>query len=284
MELSYCIDYLTVTTKDKKSVIRHPKLTDLCEVRGKGMFGYNEVLDYADGRIEAYSTKNPDTQGRMMGYGGSALRRASEVGLSSIDLLRWHHAMLHNFTRVDFAIDVYDSGLDIDGLVKMKNEGRIDTNTKSFHYSWDTAEGKTFYVGYTKPKMVRIYDKAAEQKVSGDWKRIEGQYRKEYAFQVGEAIANAENPAKAITGHIKGFVDFPDCQIWQKIMSEEKMKVSELPKVGGKTMEWLLGDVAKAIAKMKTGDYPDVMQMLERAVNEEIGLQRAKKTNANLIK
>lgn len=271
MELEYSIDYLSVTTKDNVSSLRHPKLPVRVKERGRGMFGYNQVLDYDDGRFEAYSTTRPDVQGRLMTYGGSALRRCAEYGLSTLDVLRWHHAMLHKMTRVDFAIDVYDSDLDIFALKDQKQSGKIDTNSKSFYFADDTEGGVTFYIGYKRPKMVRIYDKAKEQGIDGlNWKRIEGQYRREYATQVGEAIANAQNPANPITGHLRGFVDFPDCSVWSRIMDAEKMKVAELPKSGGKTLQWLLGDVAKAIAKLKTGDHPDIMQHLEDAVTGEV--------------
>lgn len=269
-EITHTIDFLTVTTKDHESVIRHPRLPLQYTPSEKGFLGYDMVIDFMDKRREAQSSKRRD-MGRMMTYSGDALRNAHAMGVSPFEVLGFHVLQGHRITRIDAAIDAYNTGLEVGKLWGMVLDKTCVTNSKSFYHAEDEGEGETVYIGYRKPKQVRIYNKAAEQKIAdADWKRIELQYRKEYAVQAGSIIQKDEGKRESIQGLVKAFVDFPKCDVWTNIVNARSIKVRESEKGESKTMQWLLGDAAKAAAKLFLDGHTDVLDKFVESVMNEV--------------
>jgi len=123
-----------------------------------------------------------------------------------------------NISRCDLAIDVKDkmtfspilkavrAGLVVSKSRNVKIVEKFENSAGSLH-----PKGATVYIGSGKSsKFLRIYDKAAEQKVSGDWIRWEMQLRDDQAKNYLKAFVGvgADRAGDYILGLVAGFVDF----------------------------------------------------------------------------
>lgn len=108
---------------------------------------------------------------------------------------------VHRVTRMDSAIDLADLGSTVEDLVSEVVNPALDaigSTSKSRFISPDrrrevnASAGTTYYLGSsTSAVMTRIYDKAAEQKVEGDWIRLEAQVRPQKAAKSEAAKISA---------------------------------------------------------------------------------------------
>lgn len=115
----------------------------------------------------------------------SALQRLGVIaGVSALDFLRDALSRGAQFTRIDLAqdtdsvsmdtvVDAYERGLIV---TKLQDEQLIDGRKRG------KPAGKTLYVGKRSGRrFIRIYDKAAQQKVDGTWVRCEVEFKQEHA-------------------------------------------------------------------------------------------------------
>jgi hypothetical protein len=120
--------------------------------------------------------------------------------------------------------------------------------------------GQTCYVGsWNSLRFYRFYDKAAEQGIEGfNWKRVElvlkGEYAQEFAYKFASEH-ELTNAVKIFKGIVRKMANF-DNQDWLSALDGEVDTLS-LPKhKERKTREWLLAQVAPAMARyiLETGD------------------------------
>lgn len=100
-----------------------------------------------------------------------------------------------NVTRLDFAIDVKNSGGAIQQLHDMWKEGKIRTSAKQitpFGKEGVGGEdlGKTLYFGSRQSeRMIRVYDKGKQLETQEDWLRIEIELKGRWAHQTAKDMA-----------------------------------------------------------------------------------------------
>jgi phage replication initiation protein len=102
-----------------------------------------------------------------------------------------------NISRLDVAMDDKDGINDLNEIIRKafareyvsqaRNKNVIKENIS---YKGDEISGRTIYFGSrTSSTYIRIYDKAAEQGVSGHWIRVEYEFKQENAMRVANSIA-----------------------------------------------------------------------------------------------
>jgi len=262
MDVSYIIDWISATNHGvAPNHFRYiyPRIQNIAEYeRTKGLLGYDNVSKHRTGVLILRSTTRGD-MGTHMIYSGKSLQRIREnYSTSAVDVLEYHVRNESKISRLDVAIDVFDSKLDIGQLKRAVELGEIDTTARKFPYIEDITSGaKTLYIGSMthRKKLVRIYDKAKEQgDMQRDWKRIELEVHGKPAHTLAKSVVFA-NTASAIAGAIKGYVNFPKNPVWDKIFKDfESFKIGSQDSGDSDTRDWLLNSVAKTLAKMQVID------------------------------
>lgn len=141
-------------------------------------------------------------------------------------------------TRIDIALDVMDSPIDILELYRHMKEGRCITQSKKYSYI-EGNTGQTLYVGSRQSeRMLRVYDKAAEQGSTGQWVRFELEVKGAKARQIAHYVSI--EGSGAIPALIADFATFVDYQ-WPDGNPFEAEAIN-LPSIKGKetdTAKWL---------------------------------------------
>jgi hypothetical protein len=109
---------------------------------------------------------------------GGDIRQVFEWTLQQADV---------NVTRVDGAIDLFDSAADIPTFFNAFIGGEMNTHTTSGHLIRSGGSGHeahTAYIGSRESaRMLRVYDKGKQTNAGGDWIRCEIEIKKPMAFQ-----------------------------------------------------------------------------------------------------
>lgn len=189
-----------------------------------------------------------------------------------------------HLTRLDIACDTDEVTMEM--VLAANDAGMLVTRARSVleMKQHKGSQGSTLYVGSSKSdKMLRMYDKAAEQNVEGIiWTRCELQFRGKYADEVGHMLLTSDVSLASLIG---GFVDFrkldnsrinrrSQVDWWANWLGRfEKVRVT-LSRII-KTMEETVQYVEKylssivAVSWLRMGD-----QWLQRLIDQ--GLTRAK--------
>jgi len=149
-------------------------------------------------------------------------------------------------TRIDFCLDVMNSAFNPKAAVSHLRARDVVTHARSIpKQSDDWKGGFTQYVGTkTSETYTRIYDKAAEQKLSGNWTRIETVYQGERAEPALHAYLAHKSTRRLILAH----VDFPKWKAWRRVMRADKAKFNYPTRISS-TRKWLLTQVSLSLAK-----------------------------------
>jgi hypothetical protein len=248
MNSTAIVDWLSVTVKGDR---KYPDdLPDGGIERKNGMLGYAVAIDTAFGAIMCFHPGRPD-MGTHLVYSGKALRTMeTDFGITPHGLVSWYQASGAQITRLDIAMDVKD-GFTAKDAIKRYENGECATRLKvADKVQSITGKGDTLYIGRRGgEKMLRIYDKAAEQKVDGVWTRVEAELRGATARKVAEKLLERNKSYNFTSATIKGIADFPLWDEWLEALGGVSWNVPTEERAGGNTEEWLLSKVAPAIAK-----------------------------------
>jgi len=256
-QFSQGIDWLQITS----SKILYPDTWDNYYTEaGHGRFGYTRMKTWRDGRVLLSNPDRPE-----MGYhhqltASTLARLYSDYAVSPWDVL----GMLGEYdrlTRIDVCVDVLRGSLHFNNLEKAIEHKHVKTRAKtSDRFHAIGGEGDTIYVGDTSsPKRMRIYNKAAEQRIEGmEWTRVELQVRKPYADEVRKAIMSAPGDESVIPGLITGFADFQDDSDWRKVFKCAPILMKSPESEKSSTTDWLLKVVAPSLARhqFKNPQFP----------------------------
>lgn len=279
------IDWLSVTLFETKEVPYPPGLTDVW-VDAVPKNSYDRARRFADGRLELSHSSRQD-MGVHVQFPGICLENIAKTAfLSDLDVLRFYQEQGAKITRLDVAVDAWNSGLELIGLHEIFNSGEAKTNAKSgslVQGSGDRA-GMTVYVGSRQSEaFARYYDKAAEQGVVGDWLRFELQFKDSKAMQAADGLINSIAPDRYIVGLLRGHCDFPTMRAWNDIMDVEPTEISRAKKSGSDTLTWLMDTCAPSLARemhLSLGE-PVLDEFLERVMSEVDRLQAASQEKQN---
>jgi len=235
--LNCCIDWLTFTMKYSKNQdmcitfeneivekIQHMLVPEGLEYTrasegwalGHGRFGYKSMFSYEG--MEIMFNGNSSICVNITGQGC----RAYETFHGSFDNLIYEIVYnKYDVTRLDLAVD--DRGektiLDIKRIYKMSEMMSVRGDRNPDSKIWGEfrtlnriqgTDGTTIYYGSNNAdKRVKIYDKAAEQKMDDEnWIRVELTLKNEYAFQALKLIDASVPAGTVFAGVMRNYLFF----------------------------------------------------------------------------
>lgn len=174
-----------------------------------GMLGYKTQLLYGKARI---LFNGNDGMGVHVILGGEALQ---EMKPDPLNVVRWVLHVGGKVTRLDLALDDVSGSLTVSRFRSALSRGLVSCRAKFSRdlvkrkISTGQVEGETIYLGSEKSKtQYRIYDKAAQLELEGQWTRLEGQYRKENAHCVAVHLCDSgEDIGSVFASLVRGYVN-----------------------------------------------------------------------------
>lgn len=199
------------------------------------------------------------------------------------------------FTRLDLAIDTVDGGLPLEKIFAALQDhdrqvrSRFGEWRRILKGSFDKGEkvtGETIYLGSAKSHvMFRIYNKAQESGIAGDWIRFELQLREKRAQEVARIFNSAGTVGSLACGIINNYFSIINkddsnttrctLQLWWSAWLETTEKISlnteKSLKYVSDTMEFIKRQYAPSLAMINKylGDVP--FKEFVRAVLEDGG-------------
>ncbi len=240
-KVSLSIDWISCTFKDSKKLSYPPELTQE-KVECRPLNGYNLAARYSDGRIELTHTTRREMGSHVI-FGGECLRN---LAVAATEILEWLVRASGTVTRLDLAVDCFNCGLNPKQATEEIKNARVRTLARQFP-SWCDAvqKGYTQYIGKkSSTAFVRIYDKAAEMGVDGEWTRVECSFGSKRAMDAARQCLQGAD----YRGLVKGFVDFPQWREWGEVMRANACKTAA-PRTLSNTKRWLLSSAAPSLAR-----------------------------------
>lgn len=227
--------------------------------------GYTSGLQNRNGVRLSWHTKRND-MGAHVQYSGQTLNKYYEQGITARTIALRHEVEGDRCSRIDLAIDCHNSALNIGKLASDVKSGNGEFSSKVYSHIVSQDGGETLYLGSrTSELFLRIYNKSAEQAISGDWVRIELECKGSRAHDIGHRLAyESEQGMVTLTrGLIKHQAAFDDT-IWAQIVGELAISIAKAHVREPDRKGWLLGLVAPAMGKYlaETGDDAIIEQFL----------------------
>jgi hypothetical protein len=248
--VSLNIDWLSLTFRKGAEVKNHPKMTTSYTV-ARALNAYNTAIRFDDGRLQLSHTDRPE-MGTHIICSGEVLR-AFEI--SPMDALKYWVESGATITRIDLAVDVRNHGLNVRQSTVEISEGRIKTRAKECPTWQDpkNPKGYTQYVGKKSSEIyLKLYDKAGEVGVEGDWARVEITFSDKRAHEAAKQVIRDGDFRKLIVG----FADFPEWEKWRNVMGADVVQI-QADRATSKTKKWLIEAAASALAKELITDGDD---------------------------
>lgn len=155
-------------------------------------------------------------------------------------------------SRIDIAVDCKGQS-DAADVYGCHISGSMKTRAQKVNMVIGT-EGNTVYVGSrTSERYLRVYDKAAQMKMEGNWTRIELECKGEKAKWIAAYVLS--EGIQVVGGLIRDYVSCPELDWYEDALTREKVEIGKpQAKKMTDTRAWLLGVVAKTLAKESKGD------------------------------
>lgn len=186
-------------------------------------------------------------QGVLYTFTGSDLEAQTLRGIFPVALVtRFRQIPRSNFTRIDLALDIYDQDAQPSALMDDYRTGSVNTHvqkaTSITGYKKDGhTHGETQYFGSrTGERMLRCYNKAAEQEIEGAWTRLELELKQQQAKRAASAL-QASSVGMVAAGMMDEFIPF-NVPWYRQVMDQCKAGNFDAPAVGrheGDTNRWI---------------------------------------------
>ena len=234
----------------------HPSISSPSEWirQAKPLNGYDVVMKHATGAMVMFSTTQK-TMGTHVIYSGSVLQVINnKYGIDPLRILQYTHQIGAKMSRLDIAVDVFNSGIEIGVLESDFNLSNCDTQARTglIIKNMPRGNGETLYIGSLKKrkKLLRIYDKGRETGEHADWIRIEYEIHSRPATQAMEMLVMAHDVDITIKSIIKGYCNFTSSEVWHDIFNNvHPTKLVGSSNTQSETQKWLLDVVAECLTK-----------------------------------
>jgi hypothetical protein len=254
------IDWISYTLKiDAERV--WPNGLDTVSTTTKSFNGYDTAKEYADGRIELTSTTRPEMGVHCVLAGQTCNNLRDD--LASILENCWMQG--GKVTRFDLALDDLKGRVNAIDSRKYIKSGEIVCRAREYPPAGDIrGGGQSQYCGKMASEChVCIYDKDAEQGVSGFRTRIEIRFKGRKSDKAAREYLHSND----CRGLILGFVQFPTWPEWKEVFATQPIKVLA-EKVASRRVQWLLGQVCKSIALeiSERGGDMEILSLIHESV------------------
>lgn len=221
--------------------------------------GYTHAKQHPLGHIVMSNNKRPDMGVHCM-MTGRALRALVENGIDTFKLISWAMGEGARITRLDLAIDLHETPVDIIGLSSCSQVKGEEGSARKWNLLTGSDTGVTLYVGSRKSdKFMRVYNKAAQMNMPGIvWTRFELEVKGDTCRTIAAAISGLS--VTDASAYVKGLMRAlfnPVDSTYQRVMDAPSIAVPSTKDASDKTIEWLLNSVAKTMAT-QIRFHPDV--------------------------
>lgn len=195
---------------------------------------------------------------------GESLEECRSVGLTDHDLadnVRLHKGKV---SRLDVAVDVFDTKLTVSRFTDEYVRGRVRTGAHSANgvMSYNTEEA-TLYLGTrSSMRFLRIYNKGAQLGEDRPHLRIELETKKSVATSINNEVAVRSDSRPIINRMILEYADFYALEAYQSALQDHDAQIPRIPRKMTDTYRWLLDVVAPLLARYV---YEHPQQNVEQA-------------------
>jgi len=206
------------------------------------LHGYNTGLKFSDGRMEFTHTSRAD-MGCHIQWDGGAL---DGLTFPPLELVKFLYSAGAKFTRIDLANDCQNFNLRAEDATREITAKNFTCRAKKTPCWYDPSFGGwTQYLGTKASEIhLRIYDKAAELGIQGDYTRVELVVRAGRAQQAAREIIRGAD----FRALVAGYVSFPQWKEWGEIMVADAVALPAEKKETATDL-WLLGVCAKTLSR-----------------------------------
>ncbi len=262
-KITTTIDWISATSHKEQSHLHHtahPSLHDWENwANVNGINGYTIGAKHECG-AKVYLNLERADMGKHIIYSGKTLSRIKKMyDIEKLDVLDHHISNGHNISRLDIALDFYGSTPTVQEFQDAYMNGFVQTKLRSATVIKDlTGNGHTFYLGSRKArkKLVRVYDKSAEQGWDFPCTRVEVQLMGKPATTAGIAITRAVDKSCIMIACMRDVADFESVYEWNKAMVEAgAVKLGTEYEGAGDTRRWLEETVKLCLAREAVLDW-----------------------------
>lgn len=194
-----------------------------------GRNGYPACYEYNDVLVHVPAPEHYDRMGYCVMMKGNGLRwyaslfKEFNIAVFLRDLVALTDTGLSlNVSRIDVAMDDKCGALDLDIIIeKALNHEYVSQSREKqvvrehINFKGDDMSGRTIYFGSRNSNTyIRIYDKAAEQGVTGHWIRVEYEFKQEAAIRIVNALVLTGEGFPAyfaqVSNHYLRFIELDD--------------------------------------------------------------------------
>lgn len=238
--------------------------------------GYNHGQRLRHGAIFWHSDR-PE-QGISVQLTGSDLDDIRGGDLTEIGLLEFIRAARGKMSTLHSCINIHDAGAHVGDLIDQHTKGTLTTRAKKAGVFSSRAKvgdewitGDTLYIGSAKSNVqIRVYDKAAERGILGDWSRIEIVWRGRYA-QAAHARMITDGIASVTRGAVSRQMS-SESPWWQLAMTGPTSDPISVPHKMSNRYAWLRRAVVPAlrreIAEERLHGRDDIYRIFEMLIND----------------
>lgn len=192
--IAYSIDWLKCTfvwdgNANPLDVVGLP-VSGKEDVRSIG--SYNNTVD-CGGYTVSWHSERPE-QRVMLQFTGMQLSDWRQGQGDELNIINHCIERGGRFTRIDFAIDLFDTGGNPSDVLNCWHCSQVDTIAKSVTYiegaTRNESKGKTLYIGSRQSeRLIRVYEKGKRKRLKMDWVRVELECKGKRAGQFGDILS-----------------------------------------------------------------------------------------------
>lgn len=240
------------------------------KLQGRGRYGYRHM--FQNGIGASILAAGDERQGIHLVLTGDTLDR-----IRACSSLTEHSLMEHilsqdgSVSRLDIAIDVYDTSLTPAAMAKAYENHELKTQAKKGRLITginDDNEGFTLGSRISE-RYMRIYDKRAEQHIMDgpSWLRLEMELKRLRARGLATVLATENNTRGVINKAIGDYMSIPNSKTLEEVLRDQTGDIPQEHRKIHSTYKWLMDVVAPSVARYQQ-EHPDedVMEAFITAV------------------
>lgn len=273
MDKSFSVDWFRATIPFEDTTINLMKRIEQYFPAQEWREADKIMRPYISGKSCDYATAmwhdNHAEFGVMLELTGMSLSAYREAGNDVSALLEMLTRDGWKPTRIDLAIDVLNSGGRPSQIYRAWSKRRLETTARKVTIYQQTSTdakvtGETVYIGArSSPRLLRVYDKAAERGTTGDWLRLELELKEGHAVAGTDAIINAGIQQAALS-YLRSAVKTSSVPFMEQLFDDgETFAVEKLGRKKTEFERWFWKTIVPAIEKALRLGLPGAKEALQ---------------------